>query len=123
AQTIHFDRETRLSGYVGESAIFVVVIERGVRPCAFLPRPARRVDQQNILPAIVVVIDKGTTRTSGFRKILLAERTVVMFELNARLCVYVGESNRARVSGRFGRCRGLSWRSGFLGRLVLLCFG
>src|SRR5215471_6328927 len=120
AQSIHLDRKPCVSGDVGEGAIFVVVIERRDGSYALPARPAHRVDQQNVLPAIVVIVDEGTTRTQGFREILFARRTAVMFELNSGLCCHIGESNWSRVSGSVCGGRSLSLRISVSGRFILL---
>ena len=95
ADAVHLDAETGLLGHVGEGAVFVVVIERGKRFALFVVGPVHRVDEQDVLPAVVVVVDEGAARADGFREILLAEGAAVMFEADASFGGNVGEFDRA----------------------------
>src|SRR6185369_17828200 len=63
---VHLDAETGLLSHVGERAVFVVVIERGKRFAFLVIRPVHRVDEQDVLPAVVVVIEKSAARADSF---------------------------------------------------------
>ena len=52
---------------------------------AAVPGPVFAVDQQNVGPAIVVVVDEGAARAHGFRQLFLSEGAVVVGEVNAGL--------------------------------------
>ena len=55
--------------------------------------PVRRIDEHNVLPTIVVVVEKGAAISERFRKIFLPERAAVVFEMNAGLVGDVGKLN------------------------------
>src|ERR1700745_917789 len=50
-----------------------------------MPGPVFAINQQNVGPAVVVVIDEGTTGAHGFGEIFLPECAVVMDEVDAGL--------------------------------------
>ena len=52
-------RESCLTGDISECAVLVVVIKREKSLARFLFRPVHRIDQQDVLPAVVVVIKKA----------------------------------------------------------------
>ena len=63
-------------------------------------RPIRAVHQQNIQPAIAVIIEKRAARAEGFRKILGSESAVVVMEADAGLGGDVGQSETRIRGGR-----------------------
>src|SRR5262249_25571078 len=93
---VHLYTETCLLRYVCEGAVFVVVIERGERLALFVFGPVHRVDEQDVLPAVVIVIDKRTAGADRFGQILLSERAAVVFEMNAGFGGDVGEFDGTR---------------------------
>ena len=108
ALAIDFKREPGLPGDIRESPILIVVIERRDRISRFVAGPVHRVDQQNVLPAVVVVVEKAGAAAHGFRQVLFSKRAVVVFEADARLGGHIGEfdrSRRPRGSRSRGRCR------------------
>jgi len=74
----------------------VVVVERGDGP------PAARsevlaVDQQNVRPAVAIVVEKGAARTQRFGQVLSPRAAGVVDEVDAGLSGDVGEDDfRAR---------------------------
>ena len=52
--------------------------------CSLMPRPVGAVHQQNVQPAVAVVIEKGATRPQGFGQVLRAESPAVVAEVDAR---------------------------------------
>ena len=65
-----------------------------MEPLRFRPRPVLAVDQQNVLPVIVVVVQKGSSRAHGFGKVLFPEGAVVVFKAQAGLPGDVSELHR-----------------------------
>src|SRR5262249_28765138 len=93
ALAVGFDGEARLLGDVGERAVVIVVIQRGER---FLLRgglagPVHRIDDENVGPAVIVVVDDAHTAAHRFGQILFAKGTGVVFEVDASGGSDVGE--------------------------------
>src|SRR5580658_9467136 len=59
AHSVHLYIQASLVGYVGKRAIAIVAIEAERRRLPFMAGPVRAVNQENILPAIAVVVEKG----------------------------------------------------------------
>src|SRR5690349_2716723 len=55
------------------------------RALALVPRPVHGVDQQNVLPAVVVVIEKGAAGAKCFGEQLAAIRAAVVPKVDAGL--------------------------------------
>src|SRR5262249_36271067 len=84
--------QARGRGDIGESSVLIVVIERHHRIDLFRRvGKAGRIDEQYVLPAVVVVIEERAARTVRLRQILFAEGAVVVFETNAGLRGHIGE--------------------------------
>jgi len=119
-EPIHLHRETSLPRHIGERSVSIVVIKRGKRIARFMPRPVHGIDQQNVLPSVIVVIQETNAAAHGLRKILLAERAAVVFEMNACLGSDIRELNGTggarKFRGRVG-CSGLGLRRYWRGNL------
>src|SRR5262249_57811333 len=87
--SVGFDCSSCLSRDIGKRPVFVIVIERHHGLAGLLIGPGGRIDQQDVLPTIVIVVEETATVTHGFRQILLTKRTAVMFEMNAGRVCYV----------------------------------
>src|SRR5579863_9031674 len=83
AHSVHFDIESGVVSYVGESSIAIVVIEPKRRRLPLVAGPVHAVDQENVLPAIAIVVEKGASRSKGFRKKLASVGAAVVLEMNA----------------------------------------
>jgi hypothetical protein len=83
AKSVHGDGEAGLLCDVSEGAVVVVAVERGRGDAAGMAWPPGTVDEEDVLPAVVVVVDEGDAGTEGFRKILFAESAVVVDEMDA----------------------------------------
>ena len=57
--------------------------------------PIHGIDEEDVLPAVVVVVENADTAAHGFRQILLPEGAAVVLEVDAGLCRDVGEVDRA----------------------------
>ena len=105
AETIHFNVESGLVRYISKCAIVIIVIESRIGFDGAVPRPVHGIDKENILPAVIVVIDNANAATHGFGKIFFAEGAAVVLEVNAGLGGDVGEGDWAGRP-RGSRCRG-----------------
>ena len=84
AHAVHFDVESGARGHVGERAVAVVVIKAQRGAALFVAGPVRAVDQQNVLPAVAIVVQKGAAGAESFRQKFSAEGSAVVLELNSR---------------------------------------
>ena len=82
AHSVELDGEACLRGDVGERAVVIIVIERGMRDVAMMLGPIRAVHEKKILPTVVVVIDERHAGAHRFRQIFLAERAIIVREMN-----------------------------------------
>src|SRR3984957_3107680 len=106
-EAVHFNREACLARDIGESSVSIVVIEGREGFARLVPGPVHRINQQNILPAVIVVVEKAGAAAHGLGKIFLSERAAVVFEVNTGLGGYVGElDGTGRTGGIRGRFRG-----------------
>jgi hypothetical protein len=83
AQAVDRLSESGLPRHVAKGAVPVVLVERERRAGTTLPRPAGAVDEQNVLPPVVVVIEKSAARPERFRQVFLSEGPVVVLKVNA----------------------------------------
>ena len=94
--------------YVHERPVAVVAIQLHRRALPLAPRPVRSVHQQDIQPAVIVIIEEGAARTQRFRQILLPEGAAVMLEGNTGVPGYVrelyGKLSLGRDLGGTDRC-------------------
>ena len=80
AQAVGLDSEASLAGDIGERSIVIVVVKRWERFAGFVLRPIHGVHEEDVLPAVVVVVEKTDAAAHGFRKIFFAEGSGVVFE-------------------------------------------
>ena len=92
-QSEYGDGESSFAGHVGESTVAVVVIELERGNGALVARPVFAIHDQDIGIAVVVIINKGTAWAHSFWKPFLAERAIVVDEVNAGLSGNVAELN------------------------------
>ena len=88
-------------GHVGEGAVAIIAIEAEGGALAFVLGPVHAVDQQDVLPAVGVVIEEGAAGTESFREKFAAVRAAIVAELNSRGGCDI---NKAET----GSCGGLS---------------
>src|SRR5215469_877250 len=86
SQPEHRDGQAGSSGNVGKGAVVIVVIKLQRRRAGVgMAGEVFAIRQQDVGISIVVVVKEGAPRSHSFRKPLLAEGTVVVREMNARL--------------------------------------
>src|ERR1700728_1952540 len=90
-----------MGGDIGEGSIAIIVIEAQRGPGFLVAWPVAAVDQQNVLPPIAIVVEKGAARAQSFGEKFPAEGSAIVWEVNARWPGHVGEvkSQRGRGSG------------------------
>ena len=85
--------------HIRKSAVAIVTVELESRTLTRVPGPIGTVHQQNVLPAIVVVIEKRATGAKRFRKQLAPVRSIVMLEIYSGGTGHVGEMEAEGRSG------------------------
>src|SRR5271169_6803314 len=76
----------------------------------FVAGQIHRIDEEDVLPAVVVVIDEADAAAHGLGEIFFAEGAGIVFEVNAGLGGDVGEFDGAGwANGGSGRFRNRSW--------------
>ena len=110
AEAVHLDREPGGSRDVGEGAVVIVAIERRIRFSALVASPVHRVDEENVLPAVVVDVEEGAAGPQRFGQVFLAERAAVVPKMETRGGGDVGEMDgrtpvRRRTCARHDRER------------------
>ena len=104
AHAVHFHRQAGARGDIGERAVAVVAVEPHGGALAAVIGPVHAVDQQNIEPAIAIVVEERAAGAHGLRQALGAERAAVVMELNAGRGGDVGEA-KVRAGARAARAR------------------
>ena len=85
-EAIQFYGKSGSLRHIGEGSVLVVSIESHRLPVSgWVSAPILTVHQQNILPAIVVVVNKRTARSDLLRKVLSAKRTGIVDKIDSRL--------------------------------------
>ena len=92
AHPVHLDIQARGARDVRERAVAVVAIEREGRSLPGVAGPIHAVDEQDVLPAVGVVIQEGAPGAERFRQELAAVCAAVVRECDAR-------RRRSRLSG------------------------
>ena len=96
--------QSSLLGHVGERAVAVVAVEAILSAGAAVGWKRARLDDVEVHPAIVVVIEPGHARSHRLGKLVCRRRPAVVQELQARPGRDIGEHDRAAgVPGRFLR--------------------
>src|SRR5581483_7706635 len=89
----HLDRKAGLARDVSKGPVVIVVIQLQRSDSLVMAGEILAVHQQNVRPAVVVVINERAARPHSFGQILLSERAIVVDEANARLRSDVAESD------------------------------
>ena len=80
---VHFNVESGLLRHVGECSVSIVAIEAKGGSVAVMSRPVGAVDEQDVLPAVGIVVEKCATRTEGFGKQLSTVGAAVVAKLES----------------------------------------
>jgi hypothetical protein len=100
AHAVHFDVESRGFRHVGEAAVAIVVIEAQRAALLLVAGPIHRIDEQDVLPAVGVVIEKGAAGAERFGQELAAVGSAVVLKVHAGLCCYIDELETELRVGR-----------------------
>ena len=104
----HLDRQASFRRHVGESSVVIVVVERRMRRVIAMLGPIGAVHEKNVLPAVVVVIEKRNAGTHRLRQKFLSVSAVVVREMNSRGASDVFKVNRRRRRRFAARLRSCS---------------
>src|SRR5258707_2482836 len=91
---VHLHVEPSFVRYVGERSVMIVVIELGRGVFLRVTGPVHAVYQENIWPAVVVVIDESDAGAERLGQEFLPERSIVMREANPGLLGYIAKRHR-----------------------------
>jgi len=83
AHAVHLDVQACGLGYVRKCSVAIVAIEPQGGALPLVSGPVHSIDEQNVLPAIAVVVEEGAARSQCFRKELAAIASRIVAELNA----------------------------------------
>src|SRR5262245_5107248 len=102
SETEHRNREPGFLRHIRKCSIVIIAIELW-RSCETgMSGPVLTVDDQNVLPAVVVVVNQSAPGPHGLGKIFFSECAVVVDETDARLRGDVAELDLGR-SGDTGK--------------------
>src|SRR5207249_4702066 len=94
----------RLFGYIGEGSVSVIAVERAAQgPTGSVDFCGGAIDQENVRPSIIVIIDPSASRAHRLNEVLLRRCRVIVDERDSGRFRYIGKSNRS--IGRVTRCR------------------
>ena len=91
AHAVHFHRQAGTFGDVAEGSVAIVAIELERAALALVAGPVHAVHQQNIQPAVAVVVQKCAAGTHGLGQILGSERAAVVVKVDAGGRGHVGQ--------------------------------
>ena len=100
SEAVHFHCKSSLPRHVGKCAVLIIMIERREGVAGLVSRPIHGIDQQNILPAVVVIVENTNAAAHGFRKIFLSESATVVFEVDTGLRGHIDELDGTRGTRR-----------------------
>src|SRR6266852_5904281 len=89
---------------VRERAVMIVVIELRCGMFLNVARPVHPVDEKNVRPAVIVVIDECGARPHGLRQEFLAKGAIVVNKANTGLLRNVAKLDRSRFRGCSDSC-------------------
>ncbi len=82
-QTVHRHRQPGLVSNIAKCSVVIVVEElQSGRARLRVSRPVLTIHQEDVGPAVVVVVDERAPRTHGFGKVLLSKGAVVVREMD-----------------------------------------
>ena len=83
AHAVHLDVEPGAAGHVGEGAVAVVAVQPQRRSLALVAGPVHAVDEQDVLPAVGVVVEERAAGAERLGQELAAVGAAVVPELEA----------------------------------------
>ena len=99
AHAVHFEIEARAFRNVRECAVAIVAIEAQGGTAALVAGPVGAVDQQDVEPAIAIVVEKGAAGAECFGQVFGAESPAVVLKGKAGLRGDVGEAETGVARG------------------------
>src|ERR1700688_198597 len=100
SHAVHFDIKAGCASNVGERPGAIVTVQMQSRFLAFVAGPIHAVDEQNVLPTVVVVVEKCATRAQCFGQKFSPEGSAIMLKLNSCCGGDVGEAESKRRGRR-----------------------
>ena len=91
AEAIHFDVKARLACHIREATLAIVAQQAHGGAAALMPRPILPVQQQDVQPAVVVIVEKRAARSHCFGQKLCPVRAGFMAKLDPRRRRDIGE--------------------------------
>ncbi len=104
AHSQKFHIQARFMRRVRKRTVMIVVVQ--LRGGMFLnvARPVHPVDEKNVRPAVIVVIDESNARSHGFGQKFLSKCAIVVDKANAGLLRNIAELDRSRFRGCSDSC-------------------
>src|SRR5581483_2424174 len=102
AHSVELDIQARAVCYICERPVPIVTIEMHGCALPLVAGPIHSVNQQNVQPAIGVIIEESASRTECFGKILAPESAAVVRKAKTGGFCHIREAKRGR---RFGAVR------------------
>src|ERR1700730_3829366 len=92
AHSIHFEFQAGGASNVGERSVAIVAVQTQSRFLPLVARPIHSINQQNVLPPVVVVVQKCATRAQCFGQELSSEGSAIMLKLYSRRAGDIGDA-------------------------------
>ena len=96
AHSIHFDIQAGRASNVSERSIAIVAVQTQSRFLPLVAWPIHTINQQNVLPAVVVVVEKCATRAQRLRQKFPSEGSAIMLKLYPCRAGDIGEAEPQR---------------------------
>ena len=81
AQPVHLNGKPGALSHIGKRAVAIVPIKLHRAALPLVTRPVAAVHQQNVEPAVIIVIEKGAARPHGFGQKLRPVSAAVVVEI------------------------------------------
>src|SRR6266481_5655046 len=99
AHSEHLNVEASIVRHVREGAVMIIVVELGCRVFLNVAGPVHPVDEENVRPAVVVVVNESNARPHSLRQEFLSKSAIVVNKANAGLLRDVTNLNRSSFRG------------------------
>src|ERR1700719_3578129 len=97
SHSVHFDVQAGGASNIRERSVAIVVVQTQSRFLALVAWPIHAIHQQDVLPAVVVVIEKCAARAQCFGQKFSSEGSAIMLKLNS---CRGGDIDEAEPQGR-----------------------